>query len=99
MSVSYHRDIIVLDYFVHVYSFCYSILVLIRFKFVRLQLEAAKAAAKLEFSVTGALGFRTIHQVSYEIFFVLIGYVFGFVFLNSSDLGIGRPKATNGIDS
>lgn len=68
MSVSYHRDGIVLGYLLHVYSFCYSKLVLIRSKFVRLQLESAKAAAKLEFSVSGALGFRTIHQVSYEIF-------------------------------
>lgn len=49
---------------------CFSILVLIRSKIVRLQLESAKAAAGLEFSVTGALGFRTIHQVSYEIYFV-----------------------------
>lgn len=30
---------------------------------VRLQLESAKAASKLELSVSGAFGFRTIHQV------------------------------------
>ncbi|KAL1188075.1 hypothetical protein V5N11_000508 [Cardamine amara subsp. amara] len=38
----------------------------------RLQLESAKAAAGLEFSVTGALGFRTIHQVDPKAQMVLI---------------------------
>ncbi|CAD5333260.1 unnamed protein product [Arabidopsis thaliana] len=38
----------------------------------RLQLESAKAAAGLEFSVTGALGFRTIHQVVPKAQMVLV---------------------------
>ncbi|CAA7061511.1 unnamed protein product [Microthlaspi erraticum] len=38
----------------------------------QLQLESAKAAAKLEFSVSGALGFRTIHQVDPKPQLVLI---------------------------
>ncbi|KAG7555574.1 Tetratricopeptide repeat [Arabidopsis suecica] len=38
----------------------------------RLQLESAKAAAGLEFSVTGALGFRTIHQVDPKAQMVLV---------------------------
>ncbi|VVB14893.1 unnamed protein product [Arabis nemorensis] len=38
----------------------------------RLQLESAKAAARLEFSVSGALGFRTIHQVDPKAQMVLI---------------------------
>ncbi|KAJ0261095.1 Protein prenylyltransferase superfamily protein [Hirschfeldia incana] len=38
----------------------------------RLQLESAKAASKLELSVTGAFGFRTIHQVEPKAQMVLI---------------------------
>ncbi|XP_010456556.1 PREDICTED: tetratricopeptide repeat protein 27 homolog [Camelina sativa] len=37
-----------------------------------LQLEAAKSAAGIEFSVSGALGFRTIHQVDPKAQMVLI---------------------------
>ncbi|KAL0672820.1 hypothetical protein Bca4012_000801 [Brassica carinata] len=38
----------------------------------RLQLESAKAASKLELSVSGAFGFRTIHQVEPKAQMVLI---------------------------
>ncbi|KAH0931665.1 hypothetical protein HID58_008782 [Brassica napus] len=38
----------------------------------RLQLESAKAASKLELSVSGAFGFRTIHQVEPKAQMVLV---------------------------
>ncbi|KAJ4872529.1 Protein prenylyltransferase superfamily protein [Raphanus sativus] len=38
----------------------------------RLQLESAKAASKLELSVSGAFGFRTVHQVEPKAQMVLI---------------------------
>ncbi|ESQ41712.1 hypothetical protein EUTSA_v10012633mg [Eutrema salsugineum] len=65
----------------------------------RLQLESAKAAAKLEFSVSGALGFRTIHQVDPKAQMVLIANTSssnGDVRLASEKADVGPYEAWGG---
>ncbi|CAG7911057.1 unnamed protein product [Brassica rapa] len=61
-----------------------------------LQLESAKAASKLEFSVSGAFGFRTIHQVDPKAQMVLIANTSssnGDVMLASSKADVGPYEA------
>ncbi|CAH2072538.1 unnamed protein product, partial [Thlaspi arvense] len=75
------------------------ILVMTRSEIVRLQLESAKAASKLEFSVTGALGFRTIHQVDPKSQMVLIANTSssnGDVTLASEKADVGPYEAWGG---
>ncbi|KAL9279752.1 putative tetratricopeptide-like helical domain superfamily, acetyltransferase A, auxiliary subunit [Arabidopsis thaliana] len=65
----------------------------------RLQLESAKAAARLEFSVTGALGFRTIHQVDPKAQMVLVANTSssnGDVRLASEKADVGPYEAWGG---
>jgi tetratricopeptide (TPR) repeat protein len=65
----------------------------------RLQLESAKAAASLEFSVTGALGFRTIHQVDPKAQMVLVANTSssnGDVRLASEKADVGPYEAWGG---
>ncbi|CAE6127226.1 unnamed protein product [Arabidopsis arenosa] len=65
----------------------------------RLQLESAKAAAGLEFSVTGALGFRTIHQVDPKAQMVLVANTSssnGDVRLASEKADVGPYEAWGG---
>ncbi|XP_010492672.1 PREDICTED: tetratricopeptide repeat protein 27 homolog [Camelina sativa] len=62
----------------------------------RLQLESAKSAAGIEFSVTGALGFRTIHQIDAKAQMVLIAKTSssnGDVRLASEKADVGPYKA------
>ncbi|KAH0860647.1 hypothetical protein HID58_088908 [Brassica napus] len=62
----------------------------------RLQLESAKAASNLEFSVSGAFGFRTIHQVDPKAQMVLIAKTSssnGDVMLASSKADVGPYEA------
>ncbi|CAN8299026.1 unnamed protein product [Cochlearia groenlandica] len=65
----------------------------------RLQLESAKAAAGLEYSVTGALGFRTIHQVDPKAQMVLIANTSssnGYVRLASENADVGPYEDWDG---
>ncbi|KAF8102993.1 hypothetical protein N665_0189s0043 [Sinapis alba] len=65
----------------------------------RLQLESAKAASKLEFSVSGAFGFRTIHQVDPKAQMVLIANTSssdGDVMLASGKADVGPYEAWGG---
>ncbi|KAG2300320.1 hypothetical protein Bca4012_011899 [Brassica carinata] len=65
----------------------------------RLQLESAKAASKLEFSVSGAFGFRTIHQVDPKAQMVLIANTSssnGDVMLASEKADVGPYEAWGG---
>ncbi|KAL1215023.1 putative UDP-N-acetylglucosamine--peptide N-acetylglucosaminyltransferase SEC [Cardamine amara subsp. amara] len=65
----------------------------------RLELESAKAAAGLEFSVTGALGFRTIHQVDPKVQVVLIANTSssnGYMRLASEKADVGPYEAWAG---
>ncbi|EOA19932.1 hypothetical protein CARUB_v10000181mg [Capsella rubella] len=65
----------------------------------RLQLEAAKSAAGIEFSVSGALGFRTIHQVDPKAQMVLIANTSssnGDVRLASEKADVGPYEAWGG---
>ncbi|XP_010456557.1 PREDICTED: tetratricopeptide repeat protein 27-like [Camelina sativa] len=62
----------------------------------RLQLESAKSAAGIEFSVTGALGFRTIHQIDAKAQMVLVAKTSssnGDVRLASEKADVGPYKA------
>ncbi|XP_010420439.1 PREDICTED: tetratricopeptide repeat protein 27 homolog isoform X2 [Camelina sativa] len=65
----------------------------------RLQLESAKSAAGIEFSVSGALGFRTIHQVDPKAQMVLIANTSssnGDVRLASEKADVGPYEAWGG---